>query len=1427
MSNESSLDVKIRALVEGVENVRTLASELLTTGDAARDAGEEARIGAQGLGEVSQQANTLPSSLNDVSAGLAATGDAARSAGEDARSGAQGIAEVSQQASALPGALSDVGAGFAATGDAARSASDAAHVAAQGLGEVGDQVNALPDALNDAGAGFEDLGQSTDNLPGALSDTAENLDRVASSAKESNSGAIDAANGLTDLNSAASGLPNALDDVGSGLGLVSSAAHNASDSALDGSLGLLSIRDAAREMRDPVRSAMNDLSETSIAAASNIGGVADANNAASTQAESVAKAFADVVGQLEALKKSFDEAAQSMGEATRQTEQQEAAARQLPTIFSQLKDNLLGLVGLFGALAAAYGLKESADYAARTEVLGTTLGVVAKNAGYSAEQISAYEAQVKKLGITTQATRESLTQMIQAGLELGPAAAGQVAQVAQLARAAQDLAVVTGESSSETLNQLITNIAQLDTEGLRFMGLTISVEQAQARFALQIGKTTDELTQQQKTQAVTNAVLEKAATLQGAYEASMQNVGKQIASITRYQEELANDIGAKLLPAYFELVKVATDFLKVADQIVKSADEGGKGAQALAEGTKVFFGGLADLLQSVLSTAAQVMPFFEMVMGIALQFSGEVLEGLGAILQLGDSVEASGRRVSALGIAINDTIIIPLGIFIAGLRDGFSILGAVIAYMTAAGAIFQSSFLQGLGKIVGFFNGELGQAISGAGDKLRETADELLGYANDTVEKFGRGETALGQFNAKLADSKAAAAALAQASSFTDIEEQIRRLTEAKRQSSMTDVELKRAAEDVAQAIKRLGEETDATTGKTKLSEAQVQKLGQALLNVTKDSASQFNEAINSMGFKLRKFGDTQYLVPLSKEFEAMAGEALKLADSATATSLQFKQAFSKGLGAAKTLSDIEMISASLKNASVAGKDLAGSAGEVVGQFEKVFAASLKAAGTKEDLALLTAEIGSLGDKGLISGQLVSKALDAIKEKSEGARSESALLARQLTEVGKSAVDIGRAHLGVVQAEYHVGRARIDVWKAGNKYAKDGTDLAREELRLAELTLQLAEAKAAEARTAYAEAQQSGRVLIAQQEQILAIKRLERDLDNEKLILAKEAASKALEGAQAAYEVAKQRAQAQAELVIKVEEEMIRQKLVVEQVAAVAEQTRQAASHASSVAGQAREISTGLTSAAASAEKLSSGMMSASGAAAELTGNLRGATDQQLRLQSAINSTAAAQIRLDQAMGASSGSGVLGDGGLAARNAGVKSNTGEKKNYASAQESFTLSSEENRYWDFLEGKGKLTEQDRAYVEGKWSAAQANLQTMQANNGAYSSGGYQSAVQKYNEARRAYESLNAPTSKTADFGVISNNLISSIGARNAGVSTAIPAAAQAALGTPQSPAPGKVIQVNLNQGAQTVPMTTDAGNEQNLLAILQSLQKVSM
>jgi hypothetical protein len=240
---------------------------------------------------------------------------------------------------------------------------------------------------------------------------------------------------------------------------------------------------------------------------------------------------------------------------------------------SFLTRGLKFLAGGFLALKSVQFLKDLADTAARTETLGLVLQTVGRNAGYTSTQLDEAEASVKKLGITASAARESITKLIQARIPLdfaGP-----------LARAAQDLAVVSGLNSSDTFARLITNIQQMDTMGLRFMGLLINKEKVFEQAAKDAGKPLDD---NAKKIAFANGVLAESAKLNGIYETSLNSVGKMLSSLPRYVENLKVSLGDRLLPVYTEIVRGITNVLEAMDDFARSINnvEGGSKFEGLA-----------------------------------------------------------------------------------------------------------------------------------------------------------------------------------------------------------------------------------------------------------------------------------------------------------------------------------------------------------------------------------------------------------------------------------------------------------------------------------------------------------------------------------------------------------------------------------------------------------------------------------------------------------------------------------------------------------------------------------------------------------------------------------------------------------------------------------------------------------------------------
>jgi hypothetical protein len=184
---------------------------------------------------------------------------------------------------------------------------------------------------------------------------------------------------------------------------------------------------------------------------------------------------------------------------------------------------------------------ETAKYAARTQTMGIALNAAARTNHIAALEIQKHETAIKALGITTQGARQGLLRMTTAQLD--------VAKATELARLAQDAAVISGENSTESFNRLIYAIQSGQPEMLRTIGINVTFEKEYAKLARTLGIQAEKLSENQKVQARLNAVLRAAPLFAGIYEDSMGTVGKQLTSLKRHFEEASNAVGSQFLPA--------------------------------------------------------------------------------------------------------------------------------------------------------------------------------------------------------------------------------------------------------------------------------------------------------------------------------------------------------------------------------------------------------------------------------------------------------------------------------------------------------------------------------------------------------------------------------------------------------------------------------------------------------------------------------------------------------------------------------------------------------------------------------------------------------------------------------------------------------------------------------------------------------------
>ena len=233
------------------------------------------------------------------------------------------------------------------------------------------------------------------------------------------------------------------------------------------------------------------------------------------------------------------------------------------------------LVGSLKALAAAFAalrigsfVNEASQLSQRYNELGIVLNIVGKNAGLMKSEVDATTEAVRKQGISMIESRQIVTRMIQSQIDLSKAT--------ELARLAQDAAVIGQINSSEALDRLVFGITSAQVEVLRGIGINVSFEQSYTKLAKEIGVTQNALTEQQKLQARLNVVLDEASKITGVYEGAMENAGKQMRSTQRLVEDLKVKVGSLFDQTSIFAVTAYTNSLKDADAQVDALTQTGQ-----------------------------------------------------------------------------------------------------------------------------------------------------------------------------------------------------------------------------------------------------------------------------------------------------------------------------------------------------------------------------------------------------------------------------------------------------------------------------------------------------------------------------------------------------------------------------------------------------------------------------------------------------------------------------------------------------------------------------------------------------------------------------------------------------------------------------------------------------------------------------------
>lgn len=752
----------------------------------------------------------------------------------------------------------------------------------------------------------------------------------------------------------------------------------------------------------------------------------------------------------------------------------EGAIKSIEGSGNELVGILKKAAGAFVALIAIKGLNDMTQYAARVETLGVTLNVVAKNAGYTTEQVHKFEESLKAQGITTESARESLTKMIQAGLDLNAVNKDGAGIAASLARASQDLAVVTGQNSSDTLNRLITNIQQLDSMGLRYMGLTVNIEAAQSKFATSIGKTADQLNQQQKIQAVANETLAEAAKLSGTYEAALDTVGKKLSSLDRYVKEATKSLGDELTPAFGVLVDAATAFLKNLDLVIKKTSETAGVGQVVKDSVAAVIGPLVELFTTVINSVAELAPTILLV-GKQL---GDIIATL---FTFAGTMTGTAKDAGLFRVALES-----VGLVLALVQDGISFLGIGVQALGFNFLKLAEYALRAAAAAEGAFPKKEHQERAAA---LKQEADELArvsAFTKEMIENqvaaFAQGGSSLDKYTAALAklkaeQDKAPDTVSKTRDAYTRLDEQIRLLTKSISEGKTTSTEGEVAIAKLRNTVKVFGDANLITT-------AQVKDLGKGLDTLASNNAARAAEALGKLGLTYVTIGKTQFLEKVNADFGVFSTNLREVATNAQLTGVEFQQAFSKGIDKTKTLADIASLVNVLNDAKLAGKDVGDSFAQVGQQFQIVFDQRLKTANSQQEFKQLRTEVIALRDTFPQLAAQATSDLAKIDSKLATLGVSSVEAAKQATEITQARVAAAKSALDVDKADIEIYKSRQSLTNAILALNKEDTELNRTKVALAQAQLNLSVAQRQQAVTRNQTDVQNLNVQIALQKQL-------------------------------------------------------------------------------------------------------------------------------------------------------------------------------------------------------------------------------------------------------------------------------------------------------------------------------------------------------
>lgn len=311
--------------------------------------------------------------------------------------------------------------------------------------------------------------------------------------------------------------------------------------------------------------------------------------------------------------------------------------------------------GLGAASAAAIGFGvASFQTAARVGEMDASLRALAKANNLSYPAMQQTVTAIRKQGIEAGTAQTLVAQFAQNQLKM--------ADATKLATVAQDAAVISGRNSTEVLADLVHGVSTQNSLVLRNAGINVMAGKAMDDYAASVGKTTKDLTEAERAQAVLNAVLKDGKKISGAYAEAMTEPGKVLRSFKRVIDDVKLSVGQGLVKAFGPAILAAYDLAKSFSAAVAP----GGALEPIFDAVGVAVGRLVAPLAGLIKTWSQWLANLK---------PGDLDRIIGIIKQFGPALLIAGAALAAFtgGSALGGLPII--GTLLGNLLGPLKLLG--------------------------------------------------------------------------------------------------------------------------------------------------------------------------------------------------------------------------------------------------------------------------------------------------------------------------------------------------------------------------------------------------------------------------------------------------------------------------------------------------------------------------------------------------------------------------------------------------------------------------------------------------------------------------------------------------------------------------------------------------------------------------------